>query len=203
MKEINLKTFFMNFIIFSIIKNIFGDEICSKYIHYDKICNTPNIFFNDNHEIEIECGNGYDYFLDDNQEIKIEFGNEDGYFLNKSPIHCNYEITNNNNNYDIFLSIQKYTYNINDGKKLNYEINIILPNSTVFHYNNHNYKQKLLNLCNINSFTLKIDIEQIQFTNNNYYIDGGFTINIYKTKKKLIIILLIKTPRLKIPLQLI
>jgi len=184
MKEINLKTFFMNFIIFNIIKNIFGDEISSKYIHYDKICNNQKIFINDNNEIDIKCGTGYDYFLDEKHEIEIEFRNGDCYFSNKSPIHCNYEIINiNNNNYDIFLSIQKYTYNKNDGKKLNYEINILLPNSTVFHYNNHNYEKILLNLCNINSFTLNIDIDQIQFTNNNYYIDEGFTINIYKTKK--------------------
>ena len=44
MKEINLKIFFLNVVIFNIIKKIFGNEICSKYTYCDncKICNIIN-----------------------------------------------------------------------------------------------------------------------------------------------------------------
>jgi len=64
MKDINLKIFFFNVVIFNIIKKIFGIEICSEYTYCDncKICNITN---------DISCGYNNLFCLNDNHKINF------------------------------------------------------------------------------------------------------------------------------------
>ena len=134
-----------------------------------------NNYFN-NEEIEYICG-GQNINLNElNHEKVITFGNEYKYknYLTKNSIHCNYEIKNFfDKNYDVYLSItitNKYDY---DTRHLNYEINLPLPNSTVinynYYYNNYYYqKSNKLNLNNITSFSLMLDIDKIKIINQDF-----------------------------------
>ena len=174
-------------------KNLFclknDNQIFFFYYLQSSYVNYFNDYFN-NEEIEYICDGQNINLTELNNEKVIRFGNEYKYknYLTKNSIHCNYEIKNIfHKNYDVYLSItitNKYFY---DTRNLRFEINLPLPNSTVINYNNYYYndyyypKSNKINLNNITSFSLMLDIDKIQIHDKdfNFNIKEELEIKIY------------------------
>ena len=174
--------------------DIMSDNICQIIDLYCKNNNNQIVFVDDklksyyikhfykNPELKNICGKQNFYINEPNFEKIIEFGKKQSYYLNKTSICCNYEFENNlDNNYDIYLSIYKIMTDF-DEVNLYYELFIHLPNSTILNIFGDYYKEKIINLNNIKSFFLMIDIygqPETSFLKKNYYKIEDLKIKIY------------------------